>query len=69
MKETFEVVVSTMDTFMGSPVLNAVSTGTPIITPNTVLNPEGGITGGDAFFNFGLDDEVEKVEKEPEIEV
>lgn len=54
---------------MGSPVLNAVSTGTPIITPNTVLNPEGGITGGDAFFNFGLDDEVEKVEKEPEIEV
>lgn len=40
-KETFESVVSTMDTFMGSPVLNAISTGTPIVTPNTVLDESG----------------------------
>jgi len=54
---------------MGSPVLNAVSTGAAIVTPNTVLNPDGGIAGGD-IFNFGLDEEeVKKVEKEPEIEV
>jgi hypothetical protein len=67
-KETFEAVVSTMDTFMGSPVLNAVSTGKPIITPNTVLNPDGGVAGGDNFdFGFGLDDdESEEEEKEPE---
>lgn len=64
------MVVSTMDTFMGSPVLNAVNvaSGKAIVTPNTVLNPEGGIEGG-GFFDFGLDDEVKKVEKEPEIEV
>jgi hypothetical protein len=48
-KETFEAVVSTMDTFMGSKVLNAISTGKPIITPNTVLDPEGGIAGAEAF--------------------
>ena len=67
-KETFEAVVSTMDTFMGSPVLNAVSTGKPIITPNTVLDPDGGIAGGGGFdFGFGLDDdEDEEEEKEPE---
>ena len=55
---------------MGSPVLNAVNvaSGKAIVTPNTVLNPEGGIEGG-GFFDFGLDDEVKKVEKEPEIEV
>jgi hypothetical protein len=51
-KETFETVVSTMDTFMGSPVLNAISTGTPIVTPNTVLDESGQIKGGDVF-NFG----------------
>lgn len=48
-KETFEAVVSTMDTFMGSKVLNAISTGKPIVTPNTVLDPEGGIAGAEAF--------------------
>jgi len=57
---------------MGSPVLNAVSTGKPIVTPNTVLNPEGEVDGNDAFFNFGgldLDKEKEKKEKEPNVEV
>jgi hypothetical protein len=48
-KETFETVVSTLDTFMGSKVLNAVSTGKPIITPNTVLDPDGGIAGAEVF--------------------
>ena len=36
-QETFEEVVSTMDEFMGSTVLNAVSVGAPIVTPNTVV--------------------------------
>jgi hypothetical protein len=31
-KETFTEVVSTMDTFMGSPILNAVANGVNVIT-------------------------------------
>jgi hypothetical protein len=34
-QETFAEVVSTMDTFMGSPILNAVASGVNIITKNS----------------------------------
>lgn len=34
-QSTFEAAMATMGTFMGSPVLNAVSSGRVIVTPNT----------------------------------
>jgi len=67
-QETFEAVVSTMDTFMGSPVLNAVSGGAPIVTPNTVIDEASDILD---IFDFGLDDgdDDESEEEPPEPEV
>lgn len=34
-QQTFETFVSTADVFMGSTLLSAVSSGIPIVTPNT----------------------------------
>lgn len=66
-QQTFEEVVSVMDTFMGSPLLNAISTGTPIVTPNTVIDDAGNIPD---IFNFvGYEEDEEEVEAEVEIEV
>jgi len=56
-----------MDSFMGSPVLNAVATGVQLVTPNTEIDEDGNIVGAEAFENidlFGLDTEKE-VEKRP----
>ena len=57
--ETFATVVSTMDSFMGSPVLNAISTGVQLVTPNTEIDEDGNIVGAEAFNldAFGLDTE------------
>lgn len=66
-QETFEEVVSTMDEFMGSPVLNAVASGVVIITPNTSLDDDGGVDFVD-IFDLGGGDEDEE-EKEPNIQV
>ena len=70
--ETFSAVVTTMDTFMGSPVLNAVATGVQLVTPNTEVDEDGNIVGADKFENvdlFGLDNEREVEKKAPEIRV
>ena len=69
--ETFAAVVTTMDSFMGSPVLNAVSTGIQLVTPNTELDEDGNIVGAEAFNLdvFGLDSERKAEEKPPEIRV
>ena len=48
--KVFEEAVAVMDTFMGSSVLEAISIGIPIITPNTELDENGGIAT--EFFNI-----------------
>ena len=66
--QTFSTVVSTMDTFMGSPVLNAVATGAQIVTPNTVFNEDGEID--DPFtLDFGGFGNREQEKPEPEVQV
>lgn len=50
-KETFESFVTTVDTFMGSTILNAVSVGIPIVTPNTPTTGDDDINFED-IFNF-----------------
>lgn len=67
-QQTFEEVVSVLDTFMGSPVLNAISSGTPIVTPNTVLNENGEIADVYAFVGY-QPEELEEIEPEIKIEV
>lgn len=67
MKETFETVVSTMEEFMGSPVLAAVSTGAPIVTPNTPLEELEAKTIVDNIWDKYSHDDDE--EEDPNIEV
>jgi hypothetical protein len=40
---TFETAATVMETFMGAPVLGAVSAAIVVITPNTPLNEDGSI--------------------------
>ena len=70
-QESFATVVSTMSTFMGSPVLNAVATGIQLVTPNTELDENGNIVGAEAFNldAFGLDNERKAEVKPPEVQV
>ena len=39
----FETAAQVMETFMGAPVLGAISAATVVITPNTPLNEDGSI--------------------------
>lgn len=63
--ENFSEIVSTMDTFMGSPVLGAIAQGAAVVTMHTadLIDDE------DKVFLWDLDkeDEGEKDPKEPEV--
>jgi hypothetical protein len=70
-KETFETVMETAEEFMGAPVIGAISTGTPIATPLTVI-AEGTNDVFEDIFGLGDDDDDkddEKKEKDVKIEV
>ena len=58
-KDGFVSAVSTMTSFMGSPVLNAVSQGVQVVTPNTPEGEEqaGGFNFSDIAENFSFDDD------------
>ena len=58
-KDGFVSAVSTMTSFMGSPVLNAVSQGVQVVTPNTPEGEEqaGGFNLSDIAENFSFDDD------------
>jgi len=60
-QSTFEAAVSTMASFMGSPVLNAVSQGARIVTPNT---PEEGDDEEFIFSDTAQGPTLEVVEEE-----
>ena len=57
--EKFEAEVAVMTDFMGSVVLNAVSEGKPIVTPNTPKGDENGEGGFGQFIFEGQTDNNE----------
>ena len=57
--EKFEAEVAVMTDFMGSVVLNAVSEGKPIVTPNTPKPDENGEGGIGQFIFEGQTDRSE----------
>jgi hypothetical protein len=61
-EETFTEVVETMEEFMGSPVLNAVANGVPILTPHGAETGDHG--GAIVDIQFPWDDLINDDEDE-----
>lgn len=62
--DKFETTMAVLDTFMGAPVLNAVSNGKAVITPNTPTGADGSIEDFIFESQFNLDGDRKPV---PEI--